>query len=546
MSESSHPDRRTTTTLEKTFEKMYSGEREKHSAKPEKLNIVIIDDNPDDRSVIRRHLMQSIEFRCTILEADSAASGLRLCREKPPDCAILDMYLPDLDGLGVLQQLKDHDSEVPFPVIVLTGTSDRGTNGQDAISQGAQDYLSKNWITAESLCRTVVNSIERYQLIQVKKAEQALKHEVRRKNEFIATLAHELRNPLAPIRNGLELLRLASGNPLLIDQTREMMERQLNQLVRLVDDLLDVSRISNDKLELRKTKLELSSVVQQAVESVRPMVDAAKQNLVIELPSEPIHLEADLARLAQVFANLLTNASKFTGEGGHIWLTASCDAGTVIASVKDDGIGIPVEQQSHVFDMFAQIEQPTERTQKGLGIGLTLVRRLVEMHNGSVLVQSEGIGTGSLFTVRLPILQEVVASKANLETNDVASVDQLRILVVDDNRDATRSLATILKLTGHDVETAFDGQEAVDAAAIYQPDIVLLDIGLPRINGYEVCRKIRSEEWGRRMKIIAVTGWGQDEDRLKSNDAGFDNHLVKPVKPAALLQLIADLKANLP
>ena len=516
------------------------------SGHAQKLNIIIIDDNPDDRGLIRRYLMQSIDFRCKILEADSAASGLRHCRETRPDCAILDMYLPDLDGLGVLEQLKDSEAEVPFPVIVLTGTSDRGTNGQAAIAQGAQDYLSKNWITAESLCRTVVNSIERFELMRVKKAKQALKEEVQRKNEFIATLAHELRNPLAPIRNGLELLRLASGDQFIIDQTREMMERQLTQMVRLVDDLLDISRISNDKLELRKAKLELSLVIHQAVESVRPMFDNAHQEIVIELPAEPISLDADFARLAQVFSNLLTNASKFTSEKGHIWLTAKQDQDAVIISVKDDGIGIPVDQQSHVFDMFSQIEQPVERTQTGLGIGLTLVRRLVEMHNGVVDVRSEGLGLGSEFTVRLPILQEVVVSKENVESKGDAQADRLRILVVDDNRDATKSLATILKLTGHEVETAFDGQEAVDAAAVYQPNVVLLDIGLPSMDGYEVCRQIRGAEWGRRMKIVALTGWGQEEDRQKSNDAGFDNHLVKPVKPTELLELLAELQAKAP
>jgi signal transduction histidine kinase len=506
---------------------------EKPALETPKLSIVIIEDNPDDRDLIRRYLIQSVDFRCRIFEAETGRGGVQLCREIRPDCTILDMYLPDLDGLSVLQQLKDRESEVPFPVVVLTGTSDRGTNGQAAITHGAQDYLSKNWINAESLCRTVVNSIERFHLMRAKRAEQVLKLADRRKNEFIATLAHELRNPLAPIRNGLELLRLAPADNATIARTRDMMERQLNQMVRLVDDLLDISRISNDKLELYKEKVELSSIIHQAVESVRPMIDAAHQEFVIELPAEPVSLDADFARLAQVFANLLTNASKFTQPKGHIWLKVTRDDETVMILVKDDGIGIPLEHQGQVFEMFSQIEQPIERSQKGLGIGLTLAQRIVEMHDGAVNVKSNGLGSGCEFTVRLPILDEIVVSTTISANKDVSNTKCLRILVVDDNQDAARSLSMVLKLTGHEVETVYDGQEALEAAAKLKPDVVLLDIGLPKVNGYEACRQIREQEWGRQMKIIAVTGWGQEEDRHKTKDAGFDSHLVKPVEPAA-------------
>ena len=335
-----------------------------------------------------------------------------------------------------------------------------------------------------------------------KREKQALKHADRRKNEFIATLAHELRNPLAPIRNGLELLRLASGDLDTIAQAREMMERQLDQMVRLVDDLLDISRISNNKLELRKERIELSRIIHQAVESVRPMFDAANQKFATVLPVEPIYLEADFARLAQVFANLLTNASKFTHANGHIWLTVTRDEGTV--------------------------------------------NMLVEMHNGAVEIKSNGLGTGCEFTVRLPVLNEVVVPTAEPKIKDAAIANSLRVLVVDDNRDAVKSLAMVLKLTGHEVETAYDGREAVDAAAMFKPDVVLLDLGLPKINGYDACRQIRDHEWGRNIKIIAVTGWGQEEDRQKTNDADFDRHLVKPVKPAVLLELLAELQTSSP
>ena len=516
------------------------------SRKTPKLKIVIIEDSPEDRSLIRRYLIQNADFRCEFFEAETGVGGVKLCQEISPDCAILDMCLPDQDGLDVLQQMKDCESEIPFPVVVLTGITDLSSNGQAAIFQGAQDYLSKDWMSSESLGRAVINSIERFQLMRSKREKQALKHADRRKNEFIATLAHELRNPLAPIRNGLELLRLASGDLDTIAQAREMMERQLDQMVRLVDDLLDISRISNNKLELRKERIELSRIIHQAVESVRPMFDAANQKFATVLPVEPIYLEADFARLAQVFANLLTNASKFTHANGHIWLTVTRDEGTVNISVKDDGIGIPVEKQGQVFDMFSQIEQPVENSQKGLGIGLSLVKRLVEMHNGAVEIKSNGLGTGCEFTVRLPVLNEVVVPTAEPKIKDAAIANSLRVLVVDDNRDAVKSLAMVLKLTGHEVETAYDGREAVDAAAMFKPDVVLLDLGLPKINGYEACRQIRDHEWGRNIKIIAVTGWGQEEDRQKTNDADFDRHLVKPVKPAVLLELLAELQTSSP
>ena len=517
---------------------------EKLSCGTTKLKIVIIEDNPDDRSLIRRYLIQSVDFRCTIFEAETGTSGVQLCQEIHPDCVILDLYLPDLDGLGVLQQLRDRESEIPFPVVVLTGITDHSSYGQTAIIHGAQDYLSKDWITAESLGRTVVNSIERFQLMRSKRAEQALKHADRRKNEFLATLAHELRNPLAPIQNGLELIRLAQGDPEAIAQAREMMERQLDQMVRLVDDLLDISRVSNNKLELRKQNVLLTRIIDQAVESVRPMIDAANQVIATDLPVEPISLEADFARLAQVFANLLTNASKFTHSHGHIWLTVTRDDETVKISVKDDGIGIPVEKQGQVFDMFSQIGQPVENAQKGLGIGLSLVQSLVEMHNGTVEMKSDGPGSGCEFTVRLPILRNIVVPTTNPEIKDPATTNSLRVLIVDDNRDAVKSLAMVLKLQGHTVETAYDGREAVDAAAMFRPDVVLLDLGLPKINGYEACRQIRDQEWGQNIKIIAVTGWGQEDDRKKTSDADFDRHLVKPVKPAVLLELLAELQKS--
>lgn len=376
-----------------------------------------------------------------------------------------------------------------------------------------------------------------------KHAEDALKEADRRKDEFLATLAHELRNPLAPIRNSLEVIKRSQGNLAMIEQSRSTMERQLGQMVRLVDDLIDVSRISRNKLELRKKKVELASIIDQAVEACRPLADAANHELTISLPDEPIYLNADAVRLAQAFGNLLTNSCKFTGRGGHIELSVERLVSEAVIKVKDNGIGIPPAMLSKIFEMFTQIDQSLERTQSGLGIGLTLVKQLVEMHDGEIAAYSEGAGHGSEFIVRLPVLDELSESQPQQEASpEVVAAAPRRILVVDDNRDSAMSLAILLKLTGNDVQTAHDGLEALQKAEDFQPDLILLDIGLPKLNGYDACRQIRQQPWGKDITIVALTGWGQDEDRRKSKEAGFDNHLVKPVDHAALGQILAMTK----
>lgn len=376
-----------------------------------------------------------------------------------------------------------------------------------------------------------------------KQAEEASKEADRRKDEFLATLAHELRNPLAPIRNSLEVIKRSNGNLAVIEQSRSTMERQLGQMVRLVDDLIDVSRISRNKLELRKKKVELASIIHQAVETCRPIAEAASQELAIALPAEPIYLNADAARLAQAFGNLLTNSCKFTGRGGRIELTAERRSAEAVIRVKDNGIGIPPDMLSKIFEMFTQIDQSLERTQSGLGIGLTLVKRLVEMHDGEIAAHSEGPGHGSEFVVRLPAFDEASTSQPQLEaSSEIVATAPRRILVVDDNRDSAMSLALLLKMTGNDVQTAHDGLEALQKAENYQPDLILLDIGLPKLNGYAACRQIREQPWGKDITIVALTGWGQEEDRRKSKEAGFDSHLVKPVDHAALVQILAVTK----
>jgi PAS domain S-box-containing protein len=372
----------------------------------------------------------------------------------------------------------------------------------------------------------------------------------RRKDEFLATLAHELRNPLAPVRNSLEIMRRARGEPGLVAQARDTMDRQVRLMERLMDDLLDVSRITRNRLELRRAPTELGAVLQQAVEACRPLCIAAGQRLSVRLPDEPVWLHADGMRLVQLFSNLLNNASKYSERGGHIRLDAARERDHVVVRVRDDGIGIPPELMPSIFDMFTQAERSLERSRGGLGIGLTLVRQLVELHHGTVTAHSDGDGRGSEFVVRLPVGPLADATRAELPAQAHAPAPAAangvapprRFLVVDDNQDAATTLAMLLRLGGDEVHVAHDGEQAVAVADTLRPEVVLLDLGLPKKNGYDVCRELRERPWGRDATIVALTGWGQSEDRRRSEDAGFDGHLVKPVDHAVLMQLLANAR----
>jgi PAS domain S-box-containing protein len=381
----------------------------------------------------------------------------------------------------------------------------------------------------------------------------------RRKNEFLAMLAHELRNPLAPIRNALQIMTLMSGDEKAVRSASQMMERQVGQMVRLVDDLLDVSRISRGKIELRKGRIELASAVNHAIEAARSQFKSMDHELTITLPPKPIFLNADPTRLAQVVGNLLNNACKFTNKGGRIWLTVEREGEQAVIRVRDSGIGIAADQLPRVFDMFMQADTSLERLVSGLGIGLTLVQDLVEMHEGTVEVHSAGVGQGSEFVVRLPLWKDEggrmgakdeggrmkdESGQESPASSFIPHPSSLKVLVVDDNRDSAMSLAMLLELTGNETHTAYDGLEAVEAAATLRPDVVLLDIGLPKLNGYEAARKIREQPWGKSMVLVALTGWGQEEDRRRSEEVGFNAHMVKPVELAALQKLLAGLKAT--
>jgi PAS domain S-box-containing protein len=375
---------------------------------------------------------------------------------------------------------------------------------------------------------------------ELRAAQDELEETARRKDEFLATLAHELRNPLAPVRNSLEILRRSREKPGLVDQALSTMERQMTHLERLVDDLIDISRINRGWLELRKSPVELASVVFQAVETVRPMAERKGHELTVTLPTQPVFLEADPVRMTQIVTNLLTNAVKYTPDGGRIVVHGAVEPDRLALSVRDNGIGIPVEMLPRVFEMFTQIHRREEASRGGLGIGLSLVKRLVEMHDGTIEASSDGLGAGSTFTLRLPVLAGRPAP-AGPAPAPVAAGAPRRILVADDNEDAARTLEALLGLSGHETRLAFDGQEALEQARRFRPDVVLLDIGMPKLSGHEAARLMRQEPWFEGTVLIALTGWGQEMDRQKSREVGFDHHLVKPIDPGALLGLIASL-----
>jgi PAS domain S-box-containing protein len=403
-------------------------------------------------------------------------------------------------------------------------------------------FLIHDPATGEPWCYgTVTRDIS-----EQKRNQEALRDADRRKDEFLATLAHELRNPLAPIGNAVEILKLRAAPDPMAQSAREMIDRQVRHMVRLIDDLLDVSRITRGKLHLHCQRVSLEDVLRQALESSGPHLERAGHHLAIELPPEPVELDADPVRLAQVFLNLVNNASKYTEPGGHIRLGAERKDDEVAVRVRDTGVGIAHDDLPRLFEMFSQVGKDQERSRGGLGIGLSLARSLVEMHGGRIEAHSEGIGMGSTFTVWLPVADSAAAEPALADARNPVAAAARRILVVDDSEDNARSLAVLLRLSGNRVKIAYDGVEAIDVAERFRPDVILLDIGMPKLDGHGACRRIRKQDWGRDVVIIALTGWGQEEDRRKSREAGFDGHLVKPIATTALLEALDEKRAHWP
>ncbi len=376
-----------------------------------------------------------------------------------------------------------------------------------------------------------------------REAAERLREADRRKDEFLATLAHELRNPLAPIRNGLKVMQFGPPGPEAFERTRAMMERQLGHLVVLVDDLLDVSRITLGKFALRRGPADLKRAVADAVEAVRPLVEQFGHHLAVECPPSPVRVDGDPTRLAQVVGNLLTNSAKYTPPGGKIVLKLEQRDGEAVVVVADDGIGIPPESLGSIFGLFSQVDRALEKSSGGLGIGLALVKGLVEMHGGAIAAESAGEGRGSTFTVRLPVLPAGAGGEAEAGEGppEPATARRWRVLVVDDNVDGADSLGSLLELSGHDVRVAYDGLQAVAAADDFRPDLILMDVGMPRLNGLDATRRIREFAWGQGTHIVALTGWGQEQDRRNSAEAGANGHLVKPVAPETVFRLLAGL-----
>jgi signal transduction histidine kinase len=491
--------------------------------------VLLADDNADMRGYVSRLLAD--QHRVTAVTDGLAA--LEAARRDPPDLILTDVMMPGLDGFGLLRELRADPRTKELPIILLSARAGEEAR-VEGLEAGADDYLIKPFSSRELVAKVSTQlALARMR----RQAAETLREVDRRKDEFLATLAHELRNPLAPIRTGIEMLDAVKHDPAAVERVRGVLERQTRQLITIVDDLLDVSRITRGKLELRRCRVRLADVVQSAVEAARPLIDHAGHDLTLSLPPGEVSLHADPHRLAQVLSNLLNNAAKYTPDGGQLILSAVNEGDQVAITVTDTGVGIPADRLDGIFEMFAQIDRPLERGYSGLGIGLTLVRWLVELHGGRVAVHSDGPDRGSTFTVWMPVLEAEAGDESPAPAARRPAARR-RVLVVDDNRDGADMLSAIVELLGNEVRTAADGVEAVEAAAEFLPDVVLMDLGMPRMNGYEAARHIRAQDWGRDMTLIALTGWGQEADKQRTREAGFDHHLVKPADPAQLEALL--------
>lgn len=484
-----------------------------------------------------------------LLKARSGNEALELLLTHDVALAILDVQMPEMDGYELAELMRGTERTRRVPIIFLTaGAVDRQRRfrGYEA---GAVDFLNKP-IEPDILRSKASVFFELYQQRhqiaaqrdELKSYADALREADRRKDEFLATLAHELRNPLAPIRNGLDILR-ASPMAANAEEIRTMMDRQLSHLVRLVDDLLDVSRVSKGKIELRKTHITLSEIIETAVDASNPLITAGRHELRLDMPDAPVWLDADLTRLSQVVSNLLNNAAKYTPEGGSILLAARRERGEVLINVADNGVGIPSDMLPRIFGLFTQVRDSLHRSHGGLGIGLALVKQLVEMHGGAIIAESPGPGKGSTFRVRLPVAEFTYEESDAAEHRPPSSPPEtaLKVLVVDDNVDVAQTVGWMLETIGHDYRMVHEGNLAVKAAQEYQPDAVLLDIGMPGMDGYAVCRALRAQSSFDNTVIIAQTGWGQTQARVAHGESGFDHHLVKPVNLDHLEQLLASI-----
>ena len=529
----------------------------------DKVNILLVDDQPS--KLLSYHAMLA-ELGENLIAANSGREALEHLIKTDIAILLMDVSMPDLDGFELAEIIRQHPRYEKTAIIFVSAVHLTDGDRLKGYESGAVDYVSVPIIPqllrakvrvfaelyrktreSERLTRDLEERVrERTAKLEAAVARQTelseqLRQADRRKDEFLALLAHELRNPLAPIRNAVSMMSLRrSTDPELI-WCRDVIDRQTRQMTRLVDDLLDVSRITQGRIRLRTEQVDLAVIVADAVETTRPVIEEHKHELTITGPGRPVRIEGDPARLSQILTNLLHNAAKFQKDGGRIEVSFGREGGQAVISVQDGGAGIPREMLPNVFDMFAQGDRSPERSQGGLGIGLSLVKKLVEMHGGSVEAASEGPGRGSRFTLRLPCMPEgTVAARSADDAGEAARTGPpLKILVVDDNRDAADSLAMLLKLCGHQVSVAHGGRQAIEIAAAERPQVILLDIGMPGMDGYEACQRIRELGLGD-MRIIALTGYGQEADRRLAKEAGFNAHTVKPVALPDLMALLSE------
>jgi len=479
--------------------------------------------------------------------------------------ALIDVQMPGMDGFELAELMRGTERTRRIPIIFLTAagaSQQRRFRGYEA---GAVDFLHKP-IEADVLrskaevfydlyrqrqevarqrdeLRAMIEENSRL-LEESRQFARMLQEVDRRKDEFLATLAHELRNPLAPILNAAQILQLTTPTDEEFGKIRGLIERQVRHMARLVDDLLDVSRITSGKIELQKTRINLNDVIENAIETSQPLVSAGGHKLVIDVPSEPLYVEGDLIRLTQVLSNLINNAAKYTASAGEIFVCAKRERDLVVVSVRDTGVGIPKEMLGDVFNMFTQINRHLGRSQGGLGIGLGLVKRLVEMHGGTVNASSEGENRGAEFVVRLPSAEKAAPAVSDADPDQHGPLQSRKVLVVDDNQDAAESLGRLLVLCGHEVLTSNDGTDALKVAEVFCPAMVILDLGMPGMDGFETARRLREQSAGENLFLVALSGWGQDHDRSRTKAAGFNFHLVKPIDAAAVQRLIHSADAG--
>jgi signal transduction histidine kinase len=545
------------------------------SADRDRVNILMVDDQGSNLLALRAILDSLGE---NLVAAHNGDEALRDVLDKDFAVILLDVQMPELDGFETAELIRKRERSRHTPIIFLTAYEQNDVQAFKGYSLGAVDFLCKPLVPevlrskvsvfvelkrmamklerqAEQIRETerrererlLLEERQRWELDRLRaesekerKRAEELAIADQRKDEFLAMLGHELRNPLAPILNALHLMRLRAGPDDETAAMRELIERQARLMSRLVDDLLDVSRITRGSIHLRKARVNLRDIVSLAIDSMRPFLTAHRHQLDLQMGQDPIWLNADATRLEQVIANLLQNAGKYMEDGGRICVTIGTATDAVHLSVRDHGIGMSADLVPHVFDLFMQGDKSLDRSQGGLGIGLTLARRLVELHGGTITAASDGPGQGSAFTIRLPTLPAAPAPVAPSQASPGASPPQRRrVLIVDDNMDAATSLAMVLRLEGHEVSLAHDGPAALAAIAEHRPEVVFLDIGLPGMSGYEVARRVREEGCFKDGLLVAMTGYGQDQDRQNCHEAGFDLHLVKPVDPTMIREMLA-------